>query len=557
MAREPKMKVGLGIDNKELNDGLKQSKAAIKDFDKTSSQAFDAFGNAIGIDTRLLSQLSSSLQGLGVKLKSMENTGAQAFGKLLTSCKGLAAGIAGLGIGTAIAAFKSLNDEAKAFENTVQGASLKLQTAAYVDTYKQFLRDQNEGRAGWLANAKEDVARWTKTVLPTMFYGVGEALKGATTSEGQEDISAFQRARNLINEAKLTGEEAGELTARIYQLERERARQMKEISEIDAEIAERRAVMYDTEESAVTRAQALADVQGLIQKKLDLQLPREKALAALMKSRSNLASDSIEAENETIQQEIRVNQLVAATENEKKSLLRVQKQINAELAKGAEQQAEIARQAAAMSASRSALAGLDLSVSEGALATIANIGAEIEVPATLILDTDEAVEDIIDLSQEIESALNSTFASVGQAFGELVADLATGDNAWGNFAQAGLTVLGDLAQQVGKLAVGIGTAALGLEAALSNPLDPAAAIAAIVAGTALIALGAMVKKVGGNVNNYSASAGVASGSYSGSAPGSSYATQQLNVHVTGELVAKGSTLTAVLNNEKNRTNRTT
>lgn len=540
MARESKMKVALGIENKELNDGLKQSKAAIKDFDKTSSDAFTAFGRAIGLDTRQISQLTNSVQGLGAKLKTMGGAGTQAFGEILAGCKGLAAGIAGLGIAAATAAFKELNAEAKAFKNTVQGASIELQTSAYVNTYKQFLRDQNQGRAEAIANLEADAKKgfggwWAKFV-----YRI-------------DPSSSYE----VVQEAEKRAERAKQIAKEIYDLEYQRMQNQVTIAQIDSDIAKYQEVMRDATYSATERSEALAKVQDLIQQKLNIQLPIEQRIADLIAENNALASSSLDDENQEIQAKVKAYNLETQAAAERRSLLKIQKQINAELAKEAEQRAEIARQAAAMSASRSALAGLDLSVSEGALATIANIGAEIEVPATLILDTDEAVEDIIDLSQEIESALNSTFASVGQAFGELVADLATGDNAWGNFAQAGLTVLGDLAQQVGKLAVGIGTAALGLEASLSNPLDPAAAIAAIAAGTALIALGAMVKKVGGNVNNYSASAGVASGSYSGSAPGSSYATQQLNVHVTGELVAKGSTLTAVLNNEKNRTNRTT
>ena len=110
-----------------------------------------------------------------------------------------------------------------------------------------------------------------------------------------------------------------------------------------------------------------------------------------------------------------------------------------------------------------------------------------------------------------------------------------------------------MAITVGKIAIEMGMASEGIKAALSldNPY------VAIAAGVALVALGTAVKAGLSNVanGNYSASSSVASGNYS--AGPNDYATKEVSVNVTGTLVAQGSQLVAVLNNENNRKRNTT
>ena len=138
--------------------------------------------------------------------------------------------------------------------------------------------------------------------------------------------------------------------------------------------------------------------------------------------------------------------------------------------------------------------------------------------------------------------------------GALVGDLVTGGDAFGNFKNAALSTMGDMAIAVGKIAISTGLAASGIKAALKlgNPY------VAIAAGAALVALGAAVKAGLSNASTASASYGssaVASSSY-GSSAASSYE-RVVDVHVTGTLKANGSELVAVLNNEQNRRDYTT
>ena len=179
---------------------------------------------------------------------------------------------------------------------------------------------------------------------------------------------------------------------------------------------------------------------------------------------------------------------------------------------------------------------------------VASIG-DIHIGIALDVDTNK----IIDVSKELEGIANSMAVNIGEAFGTLFADLATGENAWGNFANAALSAFGDMAVSVGKIAIEMGLASEGIKAALHLG-DPWVAIAA---GVALVALGTAVKAGLANVagGNYSASAGVAtSGSYSA---GADYETRNVTVNVTGKLVGDGDSLIAVINSTRNKNGYTT
>ena len=82
MAKEPKMKIGIGADTGDFEKGARKVKQEMKDLDKVSSDAFAAIGNAIGVDTGKLGQFSSALQGLVNKLTQTGSEGASAFSKI-------------------------------------------------------------------------------------------------------------------------------------------------------------------------------------------------------------------------------------------------------------------------------------------------------------------------------------------------------------------------------------------------------------------------------------------------------------------------------------------
>jgi hypothetical protein len=143
------------------------------------------------------------------------------------------------------------------------------------------------------------------------------------------------------------------------------------------------------------------------------------------------------------------------------------------------------------------------------------------------------------------------------AVGELIGDLATGGDAWGNFANTAISAFGDMAISVGRMAIQTGVATRGIKAALKS-LNGYIAIAA---GTALVALGAAVKAGLSNIasGSYSSSSNVANaGGYGqGSSLGADFETREMKVEVTGTLRASGNELMTVIENENNRKKHTT
>lgn len=156
---------------------------------------------------------------------------------------------------------------------------------------------------------------------------------------------------------------------------------------------------------------------------------------------------------------------------------------------------------------------------------------------------------IVDLTQEINTLLESSINRTAELMGSLIGTLAAGGDAWGDFKNAAVSSLGDLAIAVGKIAIKTGVGMLGIQAAL-NMDNPYVAIAA---GAALVALGTAVKSSLSAVasGDYSAGGGGYSGDYSSSSSGG-YEQREVKVYVTGTLEADGDKLKAVINSANNK-----
>ena len=504
MADEALIKTRAGLDTKDFNKGVQKMKQEMKDLNKVSSDAFAAIGNALGIDTRQIQQFTSALSGLGRKLTQAGTEGTSAFSKIGSAVTSVGAGIAGLGLAAAIAAFKRLNEEADAFENTIQGGVIKAQTEAFTSTFSQALRDQSDigsTAASWRQDIKE---------VWSVFWG------GLKTGF---DTEKMQEATRLAGRAK-------EIATELYNIEIQQKENSVEIANLDAKIAKQREIIYDATRSTEERAAALAIAQQLIKDKLALQLPLAERRRDLLEEYNGLASSTIKEYDAEIAAKINVNNLIQQEASEQRTLLRQQNQIN----KALQEENEL----------RSKRRGENVEAIEAG----PMLNNQVTIPVIPIIPPEakeQLVGDLIDITSQVEDL---TVSLIG-AFGELFADMATGEDAWGNFANAALSAFGDMAIAVGKIAIEAGFASAGIKAALQlgNPY------VAIAAGAALVALGAAVKAGLSNVasGNYSANANVAS-SNGYSATTSDYEQREVAVNVTGPLKADGDELVAVINN---------
>ena len=559
MAKGANMKVNMTADNSDVVKKSREAKKALQDFSKVGDDALGKLGDAFGVNTGKIEQMSSALRGLGTKMTESGNAGTAAFGKLLTSVSGLSTAIAGISIGAVAAGFKMLNDEAENFKNTVAGANMEMATAAYIDTYRQVIHDFNREIGQGTAEAQSSWKKFWGTIGAGMRAAFQTGAVAGAAAPGDFNNQALVTYNNLLTEAGQKARTAEEISNEMYQVTRQISDKTVEWARMEREIAEYKRIAYDKTSSTAQQQEALNKAVELIKKKFGEQAELQGRLADLQAEYNSLAESSVADIDKANQLRVQSENVTASMNNALRELSERQASVAANAKKEAEaRQASLAAMQA-MAAEREALKSWG-TISEGNTlkdslpGQLAAPDAGIAVPVTPVLDTDA----VTDITNELQSVLTSAFDSIGSALGSLIGDLMTGEDAWGNFGNAALSAFGDMATSIGKMAISIGVAALAIQGALTS-LDGWAAIAA---GTALVALGMAVKTGLSNIasGNYSASASVAtSGNYgsSTSALATSFDEREVNIKVTGSLYASGNQLMAVIENENNRKNHTT
>lgn len=557
MAKGTNLKVNMTADNSDLKKKARESQTAIRDFEKVGSDAVSKLGEAFGVNTGKIEQMASALRGLGTKLSESTNAGTAAFGKLAASVGGLGTAIAGIGIGTIVAGFKMLNAEAENFKTTIAGANLEMATAAYINTYKQVIHDFNNEVGEGFANAESGWKKfWGKTGA-TFRAGLSTGAAFSATP-GDFNNQAIQSYNDLLTEAGQKAETADTLTRNILDKMDEISTMSVEWARMEREIAEYKRIAYDKTASTAEQQKAIAKAEELIVKRYQEEADARSQIATWTVQLNAQAESSREALHQENELRIRAESVTASMNNALRELSERQASIATQAQKEADARAQALASAQAMAQARADMKAVDLSLSSGNSlkdelpSLLETPDGGLAIPVKPVLQTD----DIIDISQELQSALTSVFETIGTSLGSLIGDLLTGGDAWGNFADSAIAAFGDMAMSVGKMAVSIGVAALAIQGALTS-LNGWAAIAA---GTALIALGAAVKTGLSNIasGGYSSSASVAtSGNYGSKNVAAAFDSRELNVKVSGHLYASGNQLMAVIENENNRKNHTT
>lgn len=558
MAKGVNMKVNMTADNSDLVQKAKESKQALRDFEKVGDDALSRLGEAFGVNTGKIEQMGSAIRGLGTKMSESGNAGVAAFGKLLTSVSGLGAAVAGINVGAVVAGFKMLNDEAENFKSTVAGANMEMATAAYIDTYRQVIHDFNREIGQGTAEAQSSWKKFWGTIGAGMKASFQTGAVAGAAAPGDFNNQALVTYNNLLTEAGQKARTAEEISNEMYQITRQISDKTVEWARMERQIAEYKRIAYDKTSSTVQQQEALNNAVELIRTKFGEQAELQGKLADLQAEYNSLAESSIADIDKANQLRVQAENVTASMNNALRELSERQASVAVNAQKEAEARQASLAAAQALTAERAALAEWgDISDDNTLTASLptqleAPTGG-IAVPVTPVLDADS----VIDLTQELQSIMTSTFESIGTSLGGLIGDLATGGDAWGNFTNTAISAFGDMAVSIGKMAIQTGVAILGIKAALKD-LNPYVAIAA---GTALVALGMAVKSGLSNIasGGYSSSASVAtSGNYGSSTTvGTGFDSREMNIKVTGNLYASGNQLMAVIENEKNRKNHTT
>ena len=547
----PNLKVNVGADTSQFTKGMKSAKADLKDFKKVSEDGFSKLGDLLGINTKQVSQIQGAFRGLGQQMASLGGSGSAALGKIVAGAGSAATGIAAIGIGAAVAGFKLLHSEAEAFTNTIDGANIKLATQAYVDTYKQAFHDFNSEVGRQMAEAESTVKkRFTQAFTQVKAFAVsalGDIFDGGGVQSSGE---RWNDVKKTGEQASAVASKAAEYASKAYDVQKRQSQNLVKIAQLDAQIAEQRRIASDSEESIETRVAANAKAQDLIHQKYQIQRQDQEDLAKYARLTADLAGSTFDEVNRANQLTAQAIQLKAQEESEIRTLLRQEKTLNTELEKERSETERIKALRESMTG-LNVLPKLDPAVLKGQAKPLVETG--ITVPVKPVLDN----KSITDISEQLTSVLQTAAEQTASIVGQLVGDLVTGGDAWGNFANSAISAFGQLAVTVGNMAISTGVATLAIKASLKS-LNGYAAIAA---GAALVALGSAVKAGLSNVanGNYSASSNVASQASYTSAASSSSLYEQSNIHVevTGTLRAQGSQLVAVINNENKRKNHTT
>ena len=570
MAKQPNMKIGIGADTSDFEKGAKQVKQGLKDLSKTGQQSLSSLGEAFGVNTGKVGEMTSAIRGLGAKMTEASNTGVQAFGKLLGSITPLGAAIAGLGLGAAIAGFKQLKSEAENFKSTIDGMNLSMATSAYISTYKQVLHDVNSETGKTVAEAMSELekgwGRFKANIGAAFVTAIGGESKWYDAILPTGIIRGWRTVSKGIDEATAAAERNSDRASQIADIQKQELQVRKDIADIDVEIAEQRRIIRDRSKSAEERTAAEVAVREKIAEKTKMQTDMAEALYTLQSQITSEAGSTYEEMKTVTDLYVQWKSISAGEVDQMASIDRYANSIEGSTSKTSaalqKQREEMQKMAEVMSkwsgmgtVSTDGINPMFPGVSGPALSVLPQIKdpeywkqtinaqlGDITIGIGFKADT----EKIQDISNEVNSMLQSSVTKSAELIGNLVGTLAGGGDAWGDFKNAALSAFGDMAIAVGKIAIASGLASEGIQAALKmgNPYI------AIAAGAALIALGSAVKASLSSVANgdYSAAGGGYTGGYSSSGGNNGYETREVELNITGTLVANGDQLQAVLNN---------
>ena len=557
--KQPNLKVNVNSDTSGFTKGMSEAKKELKAFNQTGDKALSGIAGALGVNLEQVKKLQDAFAGAGRKIAAMGKEGSEALGQMVAAAGKAATAIGAIGIGAAVTAFKLLNEEATAFKNTIQGANIELQTKAYIDTYRQAMRDSREEIGRGFAEAQASMEKSRATFWGRMASNIQPMTGTATGIAAMGDVYQkqleFQKQANDLYQSAIDKAERGEaIQGQIYELQRKQSDATRRWADLQVEITEQRRIAYDQEESILDRQNALIRARELINQRYGEQYEIQKQISDLTDQYNDLTSSSPEDIDKANQLYVQAANNLSSMNQELRSLSR----LSSTIARTAAEEAA-ARQATADAIAKGvermqeyATAQVEMHVGEDSVRAIQDFLSTaiavkpVEVPVQL--QTEQVQKQLLDLNDVIQQTLVEGVEGIAEAIGNLLGNLTNGEGGVAEFGQDMLTMFGSFAQKFGKVLVAFGVA---VEAAKVSA-ESFNGIVAIAAGGALIAAGAAVKQMASNMASSMGAVAASPSSYvaSPSSYGSgSLSNSTLQVEVTGTLTANGSQLVAVLNNE--------
>jgi hypothetical protein len=357
--------------------------------------------------------------------------------------------------------------------------------------------------------------------------------------QGWEDMStAF---KGMGTEIKEDWKAAGDLADRLDTLEDKEIALINSLEERKAKIAELRLQAKEETEDMNKKVKMLNDAEKLIRSVYGDQISLEKERLAIMKEQLAMqTSDPTDEQRRSVQeQEAKINALLKQQSDEIRALTKERNAANKAIDDAFKKFNSYGNIKIPQLLNQKVYDAIDKSL-QGLHHTYIKLGDEISA-LYLVLDK---------VSVDAGGAFNDSIKAMSEGLGEFLGNLASGHAGISDFGKLIGTVFADMAINVGKIAIAAGLAVLGIKKALMS-MNPYVAIAA---GIALVALGYAIKgslssAASGGSGGASANTGSNSWTYDNS---TKKQTEPIQIHITGELVGKGSDLVSVINYETRR-----
>lgn len=621
MARTSTAQVVIKGNTADLQKNLKKAEKGMQEFKDMGSNALSSIGDLIGVDTRQIGSMVDSVKKLSSGMQAMGSTGNSAFAGLTRGASLLGAGIASIGIAGLVAGFKELNRQAELFASTDFGADFMALQNTWRDTYSMATMGAGEGGKGWLKLTEQfkNGARRAGTIFGNTFantlqgQNLSQAFVGALQTDKfargkanatlpyQQALSEaedFRRDQSKVWAEMETQIRAYERTAKdTSKTEEERNTALQNAFELTTRRGNEMAMTYykiynaqkKLNEQAPTSEKAIEDEvakynewQGIVADTEGRLTSLEKLNNRINKSGSSGGSgagktatevdhlaEAIADMNTAVANAVEVNKVFGGTLSDEDVAFKTYESSLERIisAYGVEDERiqKLIKDYTTLRNQRMMSAPLEQVSSTPTAQAVSTTTKEVGIVGWKMPELTaeqkkyyqflQGMEDATVKANEVisDALVNGISSSI-----QYLADCLMGLE---DFSTAGLfsalmTPIAEACIQIGELIMAEGVAMEAFQKSITNPY------AAIAAGAALVAVGALVKaglqSAIRSVSGGGYSTSVASSAYS-SSTGSQLSTfgREMEVKVTGTLTANGSQLVAVLNNEHNRNSYTT
>lgn len=530
-------------DTEGLKKGAADAKAVVKDFDDSTTSALNEVAALFGTSMSDISKTLGTIKGGFLKLNLAISGTTEATTLSSKALKVFKIALASTGIGLLVVALGSL---VAYFTKSQEGSNALSRVL---------------GQLGQIVSTITDYFIKLGEAIVKAFKNPGEAVKKfwkiLTNKEEREEFKKSLEGIGKDIEDRQKRRLA--LTERQQALERAMIDYTVEKATLQAEIEKQREIAADkANRTAAERLAANLKAQELTAKLYDKEKQFAQERLDILVEENSLS----ESMNKDLQAEADLRAELIGLEGQRasktKELLAQQAELTNQVKNEREEQERIAK----IKAIRAATPALQAIDSSGISRDVSGVKSSLEIKPTVNTEAvEEGVEEVKGYMVDFQKIATDFSNTMTDAFATMIEGLIDGNVNIQDIFHTILQFLADTLKNIGKALIAYGTAMEAFKKAFSNPF------AAIAAGAALVAAGAVLSGIikrasSGTSTESSISSGYSAAMVNGGgaldlAGITSVQAGRQEIRVTGTLRAAGNQLVAVIENENKRKSLTT